>query len=355
MLTKLSKTVAIAFIMCSSSLFAQKQESQAAISQPIVKDSVQAQATTEPAIPNFDDTKTNKESDNKTSVVPLVPEIPTATTTPVEATTPVTAPIAVQTVAPTPEPSPNQAPTETPKQAETTPIQVTQRPANSDKNTPVVANVDTTSKETSKESAPKEKKPLRSDKSIQTMNFYLPIESETWKVGSRKLEWNSMGYQFSWNRYKTEKNGYSSVFGLGIGFLTGELKDGFFDKKVDLKGLDFNIKFGLGMAPISNDLIVAIHFLSGFDLKMLEGEVNTETMKYSPGAVYIDALIGGDLIIGYHILESLGLIGGVDITTNAFGIGGYSREPSKASKAIRLSYLFSGINVTPHIGMFFVF
>ena len=42
-------------------------------------------------------------------------------------------------------------------------------------------------------------------------------------------------------------------------------------------------------------------------------------------------------------------------TTNAFGIGGYSREVYKASKVTQLKYIFSGINLTPHLGFFCAF
>lgn len=200
-----------------------------------------------------------------------------------------------------------------------------------------------------------EKKPMRTTKSLQSMNFYLPIESETWKIKAINFDWSSVSYQFGWTRYRTDANGYSSIFGLGIGFLNGSLKDEITRKKTDLKGLDFNLKLGIGMAPISNELIVAVHFLCGLDMKLIEGDVRTDTRKYNPGAIYVDAVIGGDLVVGYHVFDSIGVIGGIDITTNAYGIGAYYNDPGRLSKTSRLSYLFTGVNVTPHIGMFFVF
>ena len=200
-----------------------------------------------------------------------------------------------------------------------------------------------------------ETKPIRTTKSLQSMNFYLPIESETWKIKAINYDWSSVSYQFGWTRYKTEKNGYSSVFGLGIGFLNGEFKDEITRQKTELKGLDFNVKLGIGMAPISNDLIAAVYFLCGVDLKLLEGDVKTETHKYNPGAIYVDAVIGGTVIVGYHVFDNIGVIGGIDITTNAYGIGAYYNDPARLSKTSRLSYLFTGVNVTPHIGLFFVF
>lgn len=207
---------------------------------------------------------------------------------------------------------------------------------------------------------PSKKNRLRTNKTIQSMNFYLPIESETWKIKPQRYDWSSIGYQFSWTRYKTEENSYSSVFGLGIGFLVGDLNNEYFREKIDLKGLDFNVKVGLGMAPISNDFIVAFHFICGLDLKVVEGDIavqmnNSFSKKYTHGAAYADTFIGGDLILGYHIFDSLGVIAGVDITTNAFGIGVYYTETENDSNAHKMNYLFSGVNITPHIGLFFVF
>jgi hypothetical protein len=51
----------------------------------------------------------------------------------------------------------------------------------------------------------------------------------------------------------------------------------------------------------------------------------------------------------------MGILAGIDITTNAFGIGGYSRDHVKASKLTQLDYVFSGINLTPHLGIYFAF
>ena len=201
--------------------------------------------------------------------------------------------------------------------------------------------------------APSQK--LRNLKTIHSYNFNLPIESETWEVRSDKHDWNSLGFQLSWTRYKTEESGYSTLFGLGASYFTGDLKDDFFDDKIEFKGFDLNAKLGLGFAPVSNDLIVAFHFICGVDVKFANGKAYIGDEKFMPAAIYVDATIGGDFIIGYQVLGSMGILAGIDITTNAFGIGGYSRDHDKASKVTQLDYVFSGINFTPHLGIYFAF
>ena len=155
--------------------------------------------------------------------------------------------------------------------------------------------------------------------------------------------------------YPLAESGYTSLFGLGAGYTSGDLKDTLLAEKIKFSGLELNMKWGLGFAPVSNNFIVAVHFFCGVNAKLAYGKVDVDGKQINPIAIYADAIIGGDVIVGYQILESFGVIAGLDITTNAVGIGGYSREMTKASKVTQLNYVFSGTNITPHFGMFFAF
>jgi hypothetical protein len=152
-----------------------------------------------------------------------------------------------------------------------------------------------------------------------------------------------------------QENGFSTLLDLGAGFVTGKLNDKYFDGKIRFNGIDLNMKSGLGFAPISNDFIVAFYLIGGVNLKMLNGRITVDDKKINPFTVFVDAIIGGDFTLGYQFFESAGILAGIDVTTNAFGIGGYSREISKTSKVTQMKYIFSGINLTPHIGIFFAF
>ena len=376
MFKTLSKTVAIISIMCSTTLFA--QSSVPAISNLDKKDSTATKDTTQqsPTIP--------------AATIPTV-TIPAAllpTSTPTPAVAPTATPITESIpelskdsateqaipLAPNTETLPDTTskpdsvitelivqdsivqdsvkPIQT-NQNEPVQITVTERQAVIEEKTPIV--LEDSSKATKSTDKPASLKKLRTIKTIQSFNFNVPIESETWEVKADDYEWNSVGYQFTWTRFKTEESGYSTLFGLGAGFFTGDLKDHAFDDKVKFKGLNFNMKLGLGYAPISNELLVAIHFIGGVNVKLADGDAYINDDKYSPATVYVDATIGGDFIIGYQVMGSIGIIAGIDITTNAFGIGGYSKEISQASKVTQLHYVFSGINITPHIGIFRAF
>ena len=202
--------------------------------------------------------------------------------------------------------------------------------------------------------------------SLQTLNFALPIERETWDFDDlADAEWSSLGFQFSWTNYKFNKNGYSSLFGITLGYISGETEM----YNLEMNGLDFNLKFGWGVAPVADNLTIAMHVLMGVDFKAVEGDIETrnttrrsDDYDYSGSspkdlelsATYFDLMIGGDFIIGYKLTESFGLVAGVDVTTNIFGFGFVSLDgPYEDSWAI--DYIFSGINIVPHVGIAFIF
>lgn len=202
--------------------------------------------------------------------------------------------------------------------------------------------------------------------SLQTLNFALPIERETWDFDDlADAEWSSIGFQFSWTNYKINKNGYSSLFGITLGFISGETE--MYD--TDMGGLDLNLKFGWGVAPVSDNLTIAMHVLMGVDFKAIEGDVENRnktrnsdnyyndgygSMNSELSATYFDLMIGGDFIIGYKLTESFGLVAGVDVTTNIFGFGVVSLE-GQYEDSWAIDYIFSGINIVPHVGIAFIF
>lgn len=210
-------------------------------------------------------------------------------------------------------------------------------------------------------------------RTLQSFNFALPVENETWEVDNTHIDWNSIGYEFNWSRYRINDNKLTSVLGISIGYVAGDTEAKKNLKGPDLDGLDFNLKFGWGMAPLSDNLIVAFHLLMGFDIKAVEGDLDappiTESSYYNGSSVvassdtssadysatYIDALLGGDLIAAYLFNEAFAVVGGIDITTNVLGVGIYSYDNHNSKDREVLSYMFSGINIVPHIGIAFIF
>lgn len=198
--------------------------------------------------------------------------------------------------------------------------------------------------------------------SLQTLNLAIPVENETWEMdsdGPGDTEWSSVGYEFSWTRYRVNESGYSSVFGLTLGYVSGEMEPERANRGVDLSGMDFNMKFGWGMAPVANDVIVAMHVLMGIDFKLVENEDDYPGFEYS--AFVFDVMLGGDLIVGFRVTENFGFVAGVDVTTNLLGLGAFSYDATNGDDyddyddSWGINYLFSGINVVPHVGVAFIF
>ena len=253
-------------------------------------------------------------------------------------------------------------------------------------------------------------------KTLHSLNVSVPIESETYKVKvTRSDDWDidasHIGVYGNWNRIKVENSGYSSIFGLGGGYVGSEL-DGGGSKNLDFSGFDVNLKFGFGFAPLTNDFILAIHAFMGFDFKMISSitkddgknndkdkkEISYDNYDYDDYDYYdydsydlsdiaylldnegidykheieltilaFDLVLGGDIIIGYQITDFFGVMAGVDVSCNMIGLGYYGYEESvtvefagqKDSKSEDekkfLMYNLTGPNIIPRAGIFFVF
>ena len=198
--------------------------------------------------------------------------------------------------------------------------------------------------ETPEEAKPKkEKKP---GKNLQSLHASMPIESEKWKIGKGEMEFSSLGIEFNWSRFRVNPSGYSSVFGIGFGFNSGEIEG-----RSDIDGIDFNLRFGWGLSPIQEKFVLAVHFLLGLDFKMLDDE----RQGYDRSATYADLMVGGDFILAYAISESFGILAGTDITTNVLGLGVLSIDSPRTDDTWIISYQFSGINIVPRLGIYFIF
>lgn len=243
-------------------------------------------------------------------------------------------------------------------------------------------------------------------KSLQSFNFSVPIQSETYGLKSPDYDVDAshFGFGINWNRVRVEESLYSSVVGLGISYIMSEW-DGGGKKNIEFNGLDANFKFGFGISPLTDRFILAIHMIFAFDYKMqkavfkkklgdfqmfqnldMPDEISRTNLELKYTAHNLDLELGGDLVIGYQFTKSFGLLAGVDITTNMIGVGALmsssdapdgledsaramaSSQYSNYSDEIKELEAFSegddirfflynttGLNIVPRIGIFFAF
>lgn len=255
------------------------------------------------------------------------------------------------------------------------------------------------------DSTKKEEK-VKDYKSLQSFNFSIPIQSETYGLKSPDYDVDAshFGFGINWNRIRVEKSLYSSVVGLGINYIMSEW-DGGGKKDIKFSGLDANFKFGFGVSPLTDNFILAIHFIFVFDYKMqkavfkkkigdykmfqglgMPDEVSNTNLELKYTAHNLDLELGGDLVIGYQFTKSFGVLAGVDITTNMIGVGAllsssevpdglkegvrgmtsaqYSNYPDEMDELEAFSdhddirfflYNTTGLSIVPRIGIFFAF
>ncbi len=243
-------------------------------------------------------------------------------------------------------------------------------------------------------------------KNLQSFNFSIPIQSETYGLKSPDYDVDAshFGFGINWNRIRVEKSLYSSVVGLGLNYIMSEW-DGGGKKDIEFSGLDANFKFGFGVSPLTDNFILAIHVIFAFDYKMqkavfkkkigdykmfqglgIPDEVAKTNLELKYTAHNLDLELGGDLVVGYQFTNSFGVLAGVDITTNMIGVGAllsssevpdglkegvsgmtstqYSNYPDEMNELDAFSdhddirfflYNTTGLSIVPRIGIFFAF
>ena len=247
-------------------------------------------------------------------------------------------------------------------------------------------------------------------KSLQSFNFSIPIQSETYGLKSPDYDVDAshFGFGINWNRVRVEESLYSSVVGLGISYIMSEW-DGGGKKNIEFNGLDANFKFGFGISPLTDRFILAIHMIFAIDYKMqkavfkkklkdfqmfqglgMPDEISSTSLELKYTTHNLDLELGGDLVIGYQFTKSFGVLAGVDITTNMIGVGAlmsssdtpdgledsaramassqYSNSSENFSDEIKeleafgegddirfFLYNTTGLNIVPRIGIFFAF
>jgi len=256
------------------------------------------------------------------------------------------------------------------------------------------------------EEAEEEPEKEKKSKILHSFHVSIPIESETYdfKKDHFKVDASHFGVGGSWNRIRIDDGLYSSVGGIGFNYIMSEW-DGGGSKNLDYNGLDVNLKFGFGVAPVRERFMLAIHVFFGFDYKMLQAEFKEDMSKMFDdmdgidmdfsmdfddlGLDYkithtmhsLDFILGGDLIMAYQVSDHFGFMAGVDISSNMIG-GGILLSKTEMSQGLSalssmggnddhgdyddfedggddevspILYFVSGINIVPRIGIFFTF
>ena len=229
-------------------------------------------------------------------------------------------------------------------------------------------------------------------KILHSFNISIPIESETYslKSPSTDVDASHFGVGINWNRFRVEESLYSSVVGFGFNYVMSEW-DGGGSENIKYNGMDINFKFGFGISPLADRFILAIHAFMGFDYKMQNAVFKQKlsdleffgnfgsisglddldyTLELKHKVFSLDLQLGGDLIFGYQITKSFGVLAGVDISHNMIGIGLLTEKSDLPDGLDKLeqfedfdegddlrffTYALTGLNIVPRIGIFFAF
>ena len=209
-------------------------------------------------------------------------------------------------------------------------------------------------------------------KVVHSINLSLPYEHRTVEIEDifadsevnppDTVTLNYFSANFNWNRMAIYDSGFSFLLGMGIGFTTAVPQAFFTDF---LSGVRTDIKTGWGFAPINTDkMILAFHGFIAVNLRYLKAEEERaqtgSNANYTTYAYHIfdyDMPIGIDGVFVFKLGDSFALFTGLDLSTNLFGVGMYDADDhgEGGSEGYEFTYGFTGINVTPRIGICWVF
>ncbi len=174
-------------------------------------------------------------------------------------------------------------------------------------------------------------------KTMHAFNVMVPIENSIW---DDRLVGFGAGLGLNWSRYQIESSGFSTVASLALSFFYAEahLSDGY-------EGIDANLKYGWGFAPIRDKGLLAFYGLLGFDFKYLDGANADGGEDYLGDFLSFNLLqLGTKIIVGTTpINDRVRLICGIDVMVEFLTIGSYASGES-------IIVQFEDITFAPYLG-----
>ena len=165
---------------------------------------------------------------------------------------------------------------------------------------------------------------------VHSIHLSVPIEHQNWTDEGYSDNPDFWGIDANWNMMSVRDSGFSFIIGLGAGATKVDWNNDFYGD-VDPSGADFNFKLGIGYAPIhKEDMIFALHGFWALDMKLL-----TASASYYDVDTYCESdflmldtvnVLGIDGVFAMKLSDSFGIMAGLDISTNLFGIVFYDSD-----------------------------
>ena len=177
-------------------------------------------------------------------------------------------------------------------------------------------------------------------KYLHSFNAVMPIGIDTWDDRGFHL-----GAELNWSFYLIKEAGFSHMFSVTAGYIYAEQRKRDYSG-LDFSGIDFDLRYGTGYVPFSDRFILGFYGLVGANIRYLFQEPLDEYvfMEDDEGdEIEYNILLGGRIVVGYQVSEKLGILGGINVTTDIW----YHQFNDHG--------VFEGVNIEPFIGLSLVF
>ena len=170
-------------------------------------------------------------------------------------------------------------------------------------------------------------------KTLHSFNAVMPIGIDTWDDRGSHL-----GAELNWSFYMIKETGFSHLFSVTAGYIHAEQEWHGYD------GMDLDLRYGIGYAPFSDRFILGFYGLVGANIRYLDGV--TGKFDGESDEIEYNIILGGRIIVGYQVSERLGILGGINVTTDIWNQQFYLHNDHG---------VFEGVNIEPFIGLSLVF
>ena len=179
------------------------------------------------------------------------------------------------------------------------------------------------------------------EKSIHELGLAVPLWNQSLTVFMNDedcdLKTSAVGVNLMYRHLKVSESHFSSFTNVELGYVSLSFNDDDMgDEAPKLDGFNTRFRFGLGGAPLVNDLVtLAVHGSFGVNL-LYAGTDRTETVggvKFEESYSVFDVwtTVGLNVEAAFCFTEHFGVFAGLNLYTNLFGFGVFSQYVSAGS------------------------
>lgn len=196
-------------------------------------------------------------------------------------------------------------------------------------------------------------------RSIHALGFAVPLQWQTWENDADIMDLSAAGFNFMYHHLDIRPSRFSTFMDVQLGYTSFTIDEiDNWDIDIDTQDIfgslsGFNTRYvvGIGGAPVvADNFTLAVHGTFGVHLAYVTG---SSTYIEDSGVFGFWTTVGASLDAAWRITNRIGVLAGIDMYTNLYGIGAFWFEDDSYSETF---YINPGnFNVDFRVGIAFIY